>query len=170
MCVADRWWATHMISITHFMFCKHSRCIIRIWLAIGISSSFCAASAETYPISGVWVAKNDHFPGSTAGACLLLKEFGVDVPSTQPFPRVMIFSGDQRFEMRGNFYAKSTIRSVEGVIGGGYKITETLDKRWFRFSKKPFFTLRIVDATTIEVIEGIISARLSKCSSNSPSL
>jgi hypothetical protein len=95
--------------------------------------------------------------------------FGLD-PSTQPVPRVMIFSGDQRFEMRGNFYAKSTIRSVEGVIGGGYRITETPDKRWFRFSKKPFFTLQIVDATTIEVIEGIIGTRLSKCSSNSPSL
>jgi hypothetical protein len=170
MCVADRWWSTPMIRITHFMFCKHSRCIIRVWLAIGISLSFCAASAETYPISGVWVAKNDRFPGSTAEACLLLKEFGVDAPSTQPFPRVMIFSGDQRFEMRGNFYAQSTIRSVEGVTGGGYKITETPDKRWFRFSKKPLFNMKIVDATTIEFIEGITSTRLSKCPSNSPSL
>jgi hypothetical protein len=159
-----------MIRITHFMLCKHARCIICLWLAIGISLFSCAASAETYPISGVWVAKNDRFLGSTAEACLLLKEYGVDAPSTQPFPRVMIFSGDQRFEMRGNFYAKSTIRSVEGVTGGGYKITETLDKRWFRFSKKPVFNLNIVDATTIEVIEGIIRTRLSKCSSNSPSL
>jgi hypothetical protein len=159
-----------MIRITHFMLCKHARCIICLWLAIGISLFSCAASAETYPISGVWVAKNDRFLGSTAEACLLLKEYGVDAPSTQPFPRVMIFSGDQRFEMRGNFYAQSTIRSVEGVTGGGYKITETPDKRWFRFSKKPLFNMKIVDATTIEFIEGITSTRLSKCPSNSPSL
>jgi hypothetical protein len=168
--VADRSWATPMIHITNSMFCKHSGCINRGWLAIGILLFSGAASAATYPISGVWIAKDDRLPGSTAGACLLLKEFGVDVPSTQPFPRVMIFSGDQRFEMRGNFYAKSTIRSVEDVIGGGYKITETLDKRWFHFSKKPFFTLKIVGSTTIEVTEGNISTRLSKCSSNSPSL
>jgi hypothetical protein len=159
-----------MIPITNFIFFKRSGCINRGWLAIGILLFSGAASAATYPISGVWVAKDERFPGSTAGACLLLKEFGVDVPSTQPFPRVMIFSGDQRFEMRGNFYGKSTIRSVEGVIGGGYKITEALDKRWFRFSKKPFFTLKIVDATTIEVTEGNVSTRLSKCSSNRPSL
>jgi hypothetical protein len=118
----------------------------------------------------VWVAKDDRFPGSTAGACLLLKEFGVDAVLTQPFPRVMIFSGNKRFEMRGDFHAERTVRSVKGATNGGYQITESFRGRWLPFSKRPFFTLKIVDATTIEVTEGNISTRLSKCASKSPSL
>jgi hypothetical protein len=137
---------------------------------MAISLFSCAASAESYPVSGVWVAKDDRFPGSTAGACLLLKEFGVDAVLTQPFPRVMIFSGNKRFEMRGDFHAERTVRSVKGATNGGYQITESFRGRWLPFSKRPFFTLKIVDATTIEVTEGNISTRLSKCASNSPSL
>jgi hypothetical protein len=57
--------------------CMRSGFINRLGLAIAISLFSFAVSAETYPVSGVWVAKDDHFPGSTAGACLLLKEFGV---------------------------------------------------------------------------------------------
>jgi hypothetical protein len=159
-----------MIHVTHFMFWMRSGFISRVWLAIAISLFPCAASAETYPVSGVWVAQDDRFPGSTAGACLLLKEFGVDAVLTQPFPRVMIFSGDKRFEMRGDFHAERTIRSIKGATDGGFQITETLGKRWLPFSKRRFLTLKIVDATTIEVTEGNISTRLSRCASNSPSL
>jgi hypothetical protein len=36
--------------------------------------------------------------------------------------------------------------------------------------KRPFFTLKIVDASTIEVGEGNISTRFFQCSPNSPSL
>jgi hypothetical protein len=35
----------------------------------------------------------------------------------------------------------------------------------YLFSKRPFFTLKIVNATTIAVTEGNISTRLSKCAS-----
>jgi hypothetical protein len=155
-----------MIHVTHFKNRLRSGFINRVWLAVVISLFSCAASAETYPVSGVWVAKEDRFPGSTAGACLLLKEFGVDAVLTQPFPRVMIFSGDKRFEMRGDFLAERTRRSVKGATNGGFQITETLGKRWLPFSKRPFFMLKIVDATTIEVSEGNISTRLSRCASN----
>jgi hypothetical protein len=122
-----------------------------LWLAIGISLFCCSASAEMYPISGVWVAKGDRFPGSTPAACLLLKEFGGDVPSAEPLPRVMIFSRDKRFEMREGFFAENTIKSIESTQGGAFKIIETLGKRRFRLSKKRSFTLKIVNATTIEV-------------------
>ena len=159
-----------MIRVAHSMFWIRSGFLNRVRLAIAISLFSCAAAAETYPISGVWVAKDDRFPGSTAGACLLLKEFGVDAVLAQPFPRLMIFSGDKRFEMRGDFHAERTIRSVKGTTDGGFQITETLGKRWLPFSRRPFFTLKIVDATTIEVIEGSISTRLSKCASSGPSL
>ena len=159
-----------MIHVTHFIFRMRFGFIDRVWLAIAISLFSCSASAETYPVSGVWVAKDDHFPGSTAGACLLLKEFGVDAVLTQPFPRIMIFSEDKRFEMQGDFQAERTIKSVKSTTDGGFQITETLGKRWLPFSERPFFTLKIVNATTIEVIEGNVSTRLSKCASNSPSL
>jgi hypothetical protein len=168
--VVDQRRATPMIYITHYMSCTRSGFINRAWLAVAISLFSCAASAEIYPVSGVWVAKDDQFPGSTAGACLLLKEFGVDAVLTQPFPRVMIFSGDKRFEMRGDFHAERTIRSVKGAADGSYQITESFRGRWLPFSKRPFFTLKIFNATTIAVTEGNISTRLSKCAPNSPSL
>jgi hypothetical protein len=152
------------------MFRMRSGFISRLWLALAISLFSYAVSAETYPVSGVWVAKDDRFAGSTAGACLLLKEFGIDAALTQPFPSIMIFSGDKRFEVRGDFHAERTIKSVKGAIDGGFQITETLGKRWLPFSKRPFFTLKIVDAATIEITEGNVSTRLSKCASNSPSL
>jgi hypothetical protein len=159
-----------MIHLTDLIFRMRSGFINRVRLAIAISLVSGAAAAETYPVSGVWVATDDRFPGSTAGACLLLKDFGVEAVITQPFPRLMIFSGDKRFEMHGDFHAERTIRSVKGTTDGGFQITETLGKRWLPFSRRPFFTLKIVDATTIEVTEGNISTRLSKCASNGPSL
>jgi hypothetical protein len=159
-----------MIHMPNFKFCMRSGFINRGWLVIAIALFSCAASAETYPVSGVWIAKDDRFPGSTAGACLFLKEFGVEAVLTQPFPRVIIFSKDKRFEMRGDFLAERTIGSVKGATDGGYQITESFRGRWLPFAKRPVFTLRIADATTIEVTEGNISTRLSKCASNSPSL
>jgi hypothetical protein len=168
--IVDQRRATPMIRITHFTFGMRSGFINRMWLAIAISFFSYAVSAETYPVIGVWVAKDDRFPGSTAGACLLLKQFGVDAVLTQPFPRLMIFSGDKRFEVQGDFQAERTIKSVKSTTDGGFQITETPGKRWLPFPKRPFFTLKIVDATTIEVTEGNVSTRLSKCASISPSL
>jgi hypothetical protein len=158
-----------MINSTHYISRMRSGFINRVWVAMAISLFSYAASAETYPVSGVWVAKDDRFPGSTAGACLLLKEFGVDAVLTRPFPRVMIFSGDERFEMRGDFQTERTIKSVKSTTDGGFQITESTGKRWLPFSKR-LFTLKIVDATTIEVAEGNISTRFFQCSPISPSL
>ena len=159
-----------MIHVAHFTFRMRSGLINRVWLAVAISLCSWGASAETYPVSGVWVAKADRFPGSTAGACLLLKEFGVDALVTQSFPRLIIFSGDKRFEVvRGDFRAERTIRSVKSATDGSFQITESQGKRWLPFSKRSF-TLRVVDPTTIEITEGKISSRLFKCSARSQSL
>jgi hypothetical protein len=117
-----------MIHSTQYISCMRSGFINRLGLAIAISLFSFAVSAETYPVSGVWVAKDDHFPGSTAGACLLLKEFGVDAVLTQPFPRLMIFSEDKRFEVQGDFQAERTIKSVKGTADGGFQITESTGK------------------------------------------
>jgi len=90
-----------VITVTDLKFSHRSGFKNRIWLAVAISLFSSAASAQTYPVSGVWVATDDRFPGSTGGACLILKQFGVDAVLAQPFPRLMIFSKDKRFEVRG---------------------------------------------------------------------
>jgi hypothetical protein len=153
-----------MIHVTHFIFCMRSGFINRVWFAIVISLFSCAASAETYPVSGVWVANNDHFPGSTDGACYILKKIGIDAVSSQPFPSPMIFSDNKRFEVRGDYRVERTVRSVQSATDGRFRITESLGKRWSLLFKRPFFTLKIVDAMTIEVAEGHSSTRFSKCS------
>jgi hypothetical protein len=153
----------------HFIFRMRSG-FISWGLAIAISLFACAASAETYPVSGVWVANNDHFPGSTDGACFILKKIGIDAVSSQPFPSLMIFSDNKRFDVRGDYRVERTVRSVETATDGRFRITELPGKRrWLPLFKKPFFTLKIVDAVTIEVAEGSLSTRFSKCS-RSPSL
>jgi hypothetical protein len=155
-----------MINGTHFILRMRAGLINRAWLAIAISLFSSVVSAQTYPISGVWVAKDDRFPGSTAGACLLLKEFGVDAVLTQPFPRLIIFSEDKRFEVvRGDFGDERTIRSVKSA-NGSFQITESHGKRWLPTK----FTLKVVGPTTIEITEGKISSRFFKCSAQSPSL
>jgi hypothetical protein len=73
---------------------------------------FLAASAQTYPVSGVWVERDDHFPGTTAGACSILKKLGVDAVLAQPFPTLLIFSKSQRFAVRGDHLAQTTIKSA----------------------------------------------------------
>jgi hypothetical protein len=159
-----------MISVPNFKFSSRSGFKNRAWLGAAIFLFSSAASAQTYPVSGVWVATDDRFPGSTRGACLILKQFGVDAVLAQPFPRLMIFSEGKRFEVQGDFQAERTIKSVKSTTDGSFQITESSGKRWLPFPKRPFFTLKIVDATTIEVTEGNISIRLSKCASISPSL
>jgi hypothetical protein len=156
--------------ISRFKFSIRSSFKTQLWLGVAIALISCAASAETYPVSGVWVAKDDHFPGSTAGACLILKEFGVDAAMAQPFPSLMIFSEDRRYEVRGEYLVERTIRSVKSATGGSFQITESpLGKHWLPFSKR-LFTLKVLGPTTIEITEGNFSNRFFKCSSNSPSL
>jgi hypothetical protein len=168
--VVDQRRAPPMIHVTHFIFWMRSGFINRLWLAMAISLFSCAASAATYPVSGVWVARDDSFPGSTNGACFILKKIGIDAVSSQPFPSLMIFSDNKRFEVRGDFHAERTIRSVKGATDGRFRITESLGKRWSLLFKRPFFTLKIVDPTTIEVAEGNISTRFFQCAPHSPSL
>jgi hypothetical protein len=126
--------------------------------------------AETYPVNGVWIARDDHFPGSASGACLILKEFGVDAILTQPFPSVVIFSKGQRFEVRKDRLTERRIRSVKNATDGAFQITESLGKHWLPFSKRQSFTLTVIDPTTIEITDGKVRTQFSKCSSTTPSL
>ena len=109
-----------MIHVAHFNFWMRSGFINRVWLALPFAVSW-AASTQTYPVSGVWVARDDSFPGSTNGACFILKKIGIDAVSSQPFPRLMIFSDNKRFDVRGDFRAERTVRSVESATDSRFE-------------------------------------------------
>ena len=85
-------------------------------------------------------------------------------------PRLMIFSKDKRFEVRGDYLAERTIRSIKSATDGGFQITETFANRWRPFSKRQGFKLQVVGPTTIEITEGKARTRFFKCSSGSSSL
>jgi hypothetical protein len=159
-----------MINVTNFKFSIRSGFKNRVWIAVAISLFSTAASAQTYPVSGVWVATDDRFPGSTGGACLILKQFGIDAVLAQPFPRLMIFSKDKRFEVRGDYLAERTIRSVRSATDGGFQITESFANRWRPFSKRQGFKLKVAGPTTIEITEGKARTRFFKCLSGTSSL
>jgi hypothetical protein len=136
-------------------------------LVVGSLSSF-AAYAQTYPVSGVWVAMDHQFPQSKAGACLTLKTSGVDALFGGSFPTVTIFSGGRRFVVRGGRPAELAIRSVNSVKDGDFRITESPGKfgsllPWFRNRQ---FHLKIVDPMLIEIAEGTVSTRFFKCSTD----
>ena len=114
-------------------------------LMVGSLSCF-AASAQTYPISGVWVTMDQRFPGSKTGACLTLKTLGADALFDGPFPTV--------------------------IKDGSFHITESLGKRggWLPWFKNRALHLKVLDPMVIEVTEGPVSTRFFKCSSGGRSL
>ena len=61
----------------------YRRAAIRTSVFIVGSLSCFAASAQTYPISGVWVAMDQRFLMPKTGACLTLKLLGADALSNQ---------------------------------------------------------------------------------------
>ena len=142
-----------------------------LFFVVGSLFAF-AASAQTYPVSGVWIAKDYHLRQFTAGECFALKTFGVDALFDGSFPTVMIFSNDQRFVVRGGHPAERAIRSLKSVADGSFLITESLGKRgsWLPWFKNQSFHLKIVDPMIIEITKGPTSTRFFKCSSSNPPL
>jgi len=131
-----------------------------------------AASAQTYPVSGVWIAREYPFFQFTEGACLALKKIGVEALFEGSFPTVMIFSNGQRFVVQGGRAAERTIKSVKSPANGGFLIAESLGKRgsWLPWFKNQSFYLKMVSPMTIEITEGRASSRFFKCSSGIPPL
>src|SRR5262249_61057701 len=87
-----------MINPFHFLLGNRPclRAAIRTSILIVGSLSCFAASAQTYPISGVWVAMEQRFLVSKTGACLTLKILGADALFDGPFPTVVICSVSDR--------------------------------------------------------------------------
>ena len=150
----------------------YPRAAIRTLVLIVGSLSCFAASAQTYPISGVWVAMDQRFLLSKTGACLTLKRLGADALFDGPFPTVMIFSVGERFVVRGGRSAELAIRSVKSAKDGSFLITESLGKPggWLPWFKNRALHLKVLDPMVIEVTEGPVSTRFFKCSSDGRSL
>jgi hypothetical protein len=163
-----------MINLFHLPLSRrpYLRATIRTSVLIVGSLSCFAACAQTYPISGVWVAMDQRFPVSETGACLTLKRLGADALFDGPFPTVMIFSVGQRFVVRGGRSAELAIRSVKSAKDGSFQITESLGKLggWFPWFKSWALHLKVLDPLLIEVTEGPVSTRFFKCSSAGRSL
>ena len=158
-----------MINALHFSLGNRLRLPGRMQILLFIVGSLFsfAASAQTYPVSGVWIARHYHFPQLAAGDCFALKTFGVDALFDRSFPLVMMFSDSQRFVVQGRRSAERTIRYVKSLADGGFLITESLGKHgsWFPWFKNQSFYLKIVDPMIIEITEGPTSTRFFKCSS-----
>jgi hypothetical protein len=117
------------------------------------------------------VAEGHHFPGFKAEACAALKILGLDAVRDESFPRVVIFSGGKRFEVRPDYQAERAIRTIKGEGGGDFRITEWLgERRKWPWSRKRSYTLRILGPANIGITEGKITTRFGKCSTISPSL
>ena len=163
-----------MLNPFHFLLRSqpYLRAAIRTSVLIVGSLSCFAASAQTYPISGVWVAMDQRFPVSKTGACFTLKRLGADVLFDGPFPTVMIFSVGERFVVRGGRSAELAIRSVKSAKDGSFHITEALGKSggWLPWFKNRALHLKVLDPMVIEVTEGPVSTRFFKCSSDGRSL
>ncbi len=163
-----------MINALNFKLSIQSGIKSRLWLSLAIVGSLFSfpAAAQSYPVSGVWVAMDNHFSRSKTTLCLTLKTFGIDALLDESFPKLMIFANGKRYEAQGDHQSEKKIRSVKSAADSGYRITESLGKRgkWSPWSKRQTYTLRIVDPMTIEISEGKVSTRFSKCSFNSPSL
>jgi hypothetical protein len=165
-----------MISAPAFHREIQSQLSRRMWPALAVAGSLFSfsASAQTYPINGVWVAM-DHsrFPGSKVGAFLALKTFGVDAVFSGSLPnRVVILSDGKRFELRGNYHVEQAITSVKSTDSGRFRITETqrMRARWLPWTHSQSYYLKIVDPMVIEITEGTTSTRFFKCSAKSSSL
>jgi hypothetical protein len=148
------------------------RSAIRTSVLIVGSLSSVAASAQTYPISGVWVAMDQRFLVSKTGACMTLKRLGADALFDGPFPTVMIFSVGERFVVRGGRSAELAIRSVKSAKDGSFHITESLGKPggWLPWFKNRALHLKVLDPMIIEVTEGPVSTRFFKCADDGTSL
>jgi hypothetical protein len=147
---------------------SRSKCGVVLSLATGgLLLSFSASTVQDYPVSGVWVsaATSGHFPGTIMGACYVLRTLGVEALD-QPFPEFMIFSGNKRFDVRGDQKVERTIRSVRNLMGGTFQIAESLGRRgkkWLPWSDRTSYILKTVKPNILDIIEGKTITRFVKC-------
>jgi hypothetical protein len=121
------------------------------------------ASADVFPVTGVWVAPNPDFPIAIDEACFTIKTFGIEAVVRKSIPEMIIFANDKRYKVKGNSHIGSTVPSVKAA-DGGFWITEIPDvRRRFWFRPKVSYFLTIIDAMTIEIRDNAHRTRFAKC-------
>ena len=133
---------------------SHSRIggVPSLGLLIGLILLSFPATAQNYPISGVWVAIDPQFPTSIKETCIAVKTFGVEAVSKKSIAELVIFAKEKRFDVKGDVHTETTIKSIKAV-DGSYRITEAFSKdaRWLRFKRKTSYFLNVIDPQTIEI-------------------
>lgn len=136
------------------------------WLFLGSLLFSVPASADEYPVKGVWVALGREFPAAEYEICFAVRTFGVEAVLHKSVSEIMIFSKDRRYDLKGDIEIQATVKSVRPATQG-YRITETLNDRrqWLGFAKRITYSLAIIDPRKIEIRNEISAIRYAKCGS-----
>ena len=137
-------------------------------LLIGLILVSVPAAADVYPVTGVWTAIDTDFPAAANETCIAVKTFGVEAVSRKSISELIIFAKDKRYDVKGDVQTETTIKSIK-VAEGGW-ITESFSKRgrWLGFKRKATYLLSVIDPQTIEIWDGAILTRYSKCGPERP--
>jgi hypothetical protein len=144
------------------------RGVSSLGLLIGLILSFPAA-AEVYPVSGVWTATDSDFPAAAIETCIAVKTFGVEAVSKKSVSEMIIFAKDKRYDVKGDVQTEATLKTVK-LADGGFRITETFKKgaRWLGFKRKATYLLKLIDPQTIDIWNGTVFTRYTKCGPERP--
>ena len=122
------------------------------------------ATAQSYPISGVWAAIDPQFSKTISEMCIAVKTFGTEAVANNLIAEIIIFDQNKRFDVRGDATEKTIIKSVKAV-DGGFRITETFSRgiNWLGFKRKVSYFLIVIDPQTIEIRDARTFTRYTKC-------
>jgi hypothetical protein len=82
-----------------------SRSSLRRALSLGLFMGLLfshSAAAQVYPVSGVWAAIDSQFPTATNETCIAARTFGVEAVSKKSISEMIIFTGQKRFDVKGD--------------------------------------------------------------------
>jgi hypothetical protein len=144
----------------------HSRsgAIAPLVLLIALVLFSVPATAQVYPVNGVFSAIDARYPSDRAEGCMALKTFGVDAVTQEAVAELIIFTKDKRYDVKGDVQIEERLRSIKKA-DGGFRITELPAKsgRLPGFRRKTSYFLRVVDPFTIEIWDGTTLTQYAKC-------
>ena len=106
--------------------CRRFRLTAPVVVAAGLLLSS-AAVAQVYPVNGVFSAIDTNFPDRN-GACLALKAFGMEAVSKRAVPKLLIFTNDKRYYVKGDAHSEQRLKSIKKT-DFGFRITR-VGRRW----------------------------------------
>jgi hypothetical protein len=128
------------------------------------------AAQQVYPVTGVWVAIDAHYPAAAGEVCLAVKTFGMEA-ARKAVAELTIFSDNKRYDVKGPIETRTTVKSIK-PSDGGFWITEVSSKprRWFAIGSKIRYFLAVLDFKTIEIRDSNGTTRYTKCGPQRPAV